>query len=351
MTDRRHTPTALALAASIAILAAACGGDSDESPGNTTDTAPAMADTASDTGEQADTEPVQHDSGSDTGSPDDGGVADVETDTADSADDDTGKRDTGTDAGDTGSDDAGEAEGSKSGSIVIVQTRDDSGVEYSAVGGFAKGASSSCTTTASQNNCEVVDCSGDDDPGTDVSAGTITVTGGTNDLTMQPTTTNSTILYSASNEEELWDGTQTLTFSAAGDTVPAFSTDVSPPADVTLQSPALPAQGSPLQVDASSDLDIEWDTSNLSSGRFTVLLGRTTANSVRCDWSATSGSQTIPSSLLSDIEDVPSPTYSFSVEAGQTVTTGDYEVAISTGEKADDGDSSSAGGAGDLTFQ
>jgi hypothetical protein len=265
----------------------------------------------------------------DAGMTDGGGTADGGT--TDAGDDET---DTGDNGGGT----------MKTGSVNILQTRTAGTVAYSGSASFTEVDSSgdgsgSCETTE-EGSCSVQVCDKNQDGGGDTmfrSAGEITISGGAQEITM----TKDGDSYSTQGTGEVWNNSHTLTVEAAGDVVPMFSGEISPAANTTLNSPDTPgATEGPWTVDTTSDITVEWDTTDIDSGQFAVQLanGNDSQSSVLdCSWDATSGSETIPSSLLGEMVTGEGGNYSFGVGAETSVTEGEWNIEIGAVEGLDNG--------------
>ena len=307
-----------ALFSMFVFAAVACGGDDNGNGDGTTDGGGTTADAGmTDGGGTAD-------GGTTDGGTTDGGV----------------EEDTGNNGGGT----------MKTGSVGLLQTRTEAAgqetVSYSATASFTEvetsgDGSSSCETTE-EGSCSVQVCDKNQDGGTGEtmfrSAGEITISGGAQDLTM----TKDGDSYSTSGTNEVWNNSHTLTVEAAGDVVPMFSGEISPAANTTLNSPDTPdgATGGAWTVDTTSDITVEWDTTDIDSGQFAAQLsnGNDSQSSVLdCSWDATSGSETIPSSLLGEMITGDGGNYSFGVGAETTVTAEDWDIEIGAIEGIDNG--------------
>lgn len=130
-----------------------------------------------------------------------------------------------------------------------------------------------------------------------VSAGTLTISGGSiGTVTVTPDSSNS---YQYQAGGMLFTAGQTLTVSASGATVPAFGQEsiVAPPL-LQLQAPS--ATGSTYVIPTSSDLAVAW--SGGQSGAQVVLEGTVQAGSgydyFACTWDATPQNALVPQAVL-----------------------------------------------------
>ncbi len=275
--------------------------------------------------------------------------------------------DTGTEMADTDNggdqDSGGTTTTPKTGTVNILQIRKatDAGslVTYSPEVTFERvtepGDSSRCTAQT-QGSCTFRDCARAEDqkPTTEpVSAGTVTIAGD-QELTFEPGDDNT--YDPEGGQGQIWESDRTIEISAAGDTVPAFSTELDALADITLQSPSLPAEGSSMTFDTSESLPVEWETDGLEGGDFRVALissndSRTTQ--IECEWDAGSGAEEVPAGMLGDmIQTDGGGTFIFAAGDLQTTDAGDYEVSVSALEVLDDGDATTSAAIGsDATFE
>ncbi len=249
----------------------------------------------------------------------------------------------GADDGDGNGNGASDGGGTtKTGTVSIMQTRSEAAgeetVNYSAQAGFVETISEgegSCETTE-EGSCTVEVCDGEGGDGGEVehrSAGEITVSGGAQEITM----TKETDTYTTSGSGEVWTNDDTLTVEAAGDEVPAFTGELQPPANATLTSPETPDGA--WEIDTTSDIDVEWDAEEIDSGEFTVNLVNTgdPGSSLYCIWDVTSGSETIPASLLGEMSTGAEGSYNFTVDAETSVSADDWDVEIRAFESFESG--------------
>jgi len=139
----------------------------------------------------------------------------------------------------------------------------------------------------------------------DSSAGDVTVSGLGVDggaVTLRwNTTTMKYESFAAANSGPLFTGGETLTASAPGDTVPAFTQTVTAPSRVTVTQPACLSGGCGA-LDRSTPYRVNW--SGGTQGTVTVtLFGNDGTNSigVSCTATAAAGTLSVPTSLLAHL--------------------------------------------------
>jgi hypothetical protein len=96
-----------------------------------------------------------------------------------------------------------------------------------------------------------------------------------------------------------------VSISAAGDEIPAFSSTIEVPAQITMTSPATPPPGDPstprtLVVDRSQPLTLAW-TGGGSGVAVVFLLGGDGTTSLSCRFSASAGTATIDANTLGQL--------------------------------------------------
>jgi hypothetical protein len=162
----------------------------------------------------------------------------------------------------------------------------------------------SCTTTVS-GACKLEVCVAPPPAPPFASAGTLTLTGGTHTLTVAPMA-NGSYSQLVDATQTLWSGGETLTLTASGATVPAFSTSVTAPAPIVVAAPAAPAGGAKLTVSRSSDLTFTWTGGGGATvgGGISAVYG-STAESVTCTVPASAGTFTLPASLIAQLPASP----------------------------------------------
>jgi hypothetical protein len=154
---------------------------------------------------------------------------------------------------------------------------------------------------------------------TEVSAGTLTVSGGTAPVVIAPTNTAGYVSYSYQSTSGAGDGGpsfaagDTLTVSASGAAAPAFSATVTVPGTIQVTEPPPPSptlpDGAPLvfpmlaaPIARTTDLPIAWTGG--SSGNVLVALS-SSGTSIECLFPESAGSAVIPAAALSYLPQTP----------------------------------------------
>lgn len=182
-----------------------------------------------------------------------------------------------------------------------------------------------CTSMQQIGACKLAMCS-TSPPTNAASAGTVTIAGAAMPITLAPrgddTYAQLTVMTS------LFSGGESITFSAAGAEVPAFSQALTMPSKATITSPAEPPQDSPfLIVDRTRDFTVAW--AGGGSGELQVsLFGTTGGPTLTCRFPASAGTATVPSAALMML---PAGMGGFAMAAiAETdVVAGDYGVTLS----------------------
>jgi hypothetical protein len=158
-----------------------------------------------------------------------------------------------------------------------------------------------------------------------LSAGTITVTDTSRDAEAATLSFESPTDYQVA-QGFMWSGGDTVSFSAAGATVPAFSGSLVGTTAPTLLSPTLGVNG--FFISASTDLTVTWTPAGPSGATFFVVLTPVAAAPgmmVGCVSDDSAGTLTVPASLLA--QGLPGD-----LEFGRTVATdvqaGSYRVQL-----------------------
>jgi len=151
-----------------------------------------------------------------------------------------------------------------------------------------------CTTVQTVGACVVMDCP--DTDASSVSGGTVTITGAAEPITLTPSTTGH---YDARvSPDPLFNGGETLTFTASGGDVPGFTKTIKAPSKPTITQPAKPAsQVSPLVIDRSKDLMVAWTGGG--NGTMDVSLAGAADRRVSCRFDTSTGHGKVPSAALS----------------------------------------------------
>jgi hypothetical protein len=169
---------------------------------------------------------------------------------------------------------------------------------------------------------------------TNVSAGTITITGGSpNPIAFSPASDGS---YGGFTGTFSFTPGETLMVSAMGATVPAFVTTVVFPSPVTVTSPT----GTPT-IDHTKDLALTWSGGGNASVRATIQ--ESTADRavlIACLFSAAAGAATLPAAALSDLEAVRLGSganqgdLSIYSVGTRTISAGGFPVTVTAGSRA-----------------
>jgi hypothetical protein len=126
---------------------------------------------------------------------------------------------------------------------------------------------------------------------TPVGAGAVSISGPSGTLAL-PSSMNQ---YFAMVPGLKYTGGEALTFSATGDVVPAFSTVITFPANVTVTSPV------PTAVHKSGLMATWMPTTGSVVIRLTHFPGNSQGNFVNCTFDGSSGSGTVPSTALAEL--------------------------------------------------
>jgi hypothetical protein len=222
-----------------------------------------------------------------------------------------------------------------SGTINVTSFHSNSQSLYSAAASFVAGAvpsSPACTLTLI-GDCQASACiveSGDAGtnglPPTLVSAGTVTISGGSMTATMMPGANN---IYQASdNTQALFSGNEKLTFATTGAAAPASSTFVIAPSSVTITKPAPAAT---YTITRASGFGLTWSGGGPGTVNVTIQSAITSTapgtpyGSVRCQFPATNGAATVPPGALAVL---PVGNASFQLAVANSVSTvvGDWLI-------------------------
>ena len=195
------------------------------------------------------------------------------------------------------------------------------------------GSSGWTCTTETSGSCKLNDCSGGATDGGTLppeyaSAGIIHVTAGSNTLTLTPDA-NATYAM-VTSQSRLWNAGQPIDFQAAGDVVPAFSATLPGIDPVVITVPVFPAAGAALSVNRSNALSVAW--SNGVAGSVFVMLASSGSSqhtlSVTCDFDASAGSGSVPSSLLAKLPATGQGSLSVNAGALQEQKQGDWQLNV-----------------------
>ena len=180
---------------------------------------------------------------------------------------------------------------------------------------------------------------------TDLSAGAVHITGGSKTVDLAPKSDNT---YSpAVGSSSLYDGGETLTVSADGKDVPAFTTSLTAPSKVTLAAPVVTA--SSLTVKRSTGVTATF--SGASSGSVVLYFSATSATmafALTCTFDAAAGGGTIPAAAFADFP-AGNGTFDFYVKQTGTLVVAPWEIHFTASKAVVD--PAGIALAGDATFE
>lgn len=180
------------------------------------------------------------------------------------------------------------------GAVFVTSDATATSAAFSAGAAFFTRTSPDLSVTAkSVGPCRVeVYGSGASAKDTDRSAGKLTITGGARSVVLTPAVDKT--YPTADGKSALFTGGETLTLTAEGADVPAFTTTVVAPAKLTLTAPAVPASG-PLGVARAKGVAATW--SGTSRGEVVLYFDATNgdeAHAATCIFPASAGAGTVP---------------------------------------------------------
>ncbi|HTL35584.1 MAG TPA: hypothetical protein VL326_20790 [Kofleriaceae bacterium] len=155
-----------------------------------------------------------------------------------------------------------------------------------------------------------------------VNAGTVTVTGLSQTLTLTPSSI--TNMYQPDNSANAFVGGETVNITGMGATAPAFTLSLTAPSLASITVPAKPSGTNPLAIDRSHDLAVAWTGGGASDIDF--VFGSTSGGpSLNCAFAATAGSGTIPTAALAMLP-AGSGSFSASTEVFKSVDVGEWRM-------------------------
>ncbi len=160
-----------------------------------------------------------------------------------------------------------------------------------------------CTVAPAGDACTITQCTagsgGDAGAPVAVSAGAITITGGTTPVNLTP---NGSGYDAVNGKTTLWNGGEELHAVAAGADVPAFDVKLTAPSYVTITAPVFPSQGGSVAIVRSQGLNVAWTGGAAGDVRVTVYGGSAQQTvTVTCNFPAAGGSGTLSASLLGNL--------------------------------------------------
>lgn len=208
---------------------------------------------------------------------------------------------------DSGGGDSGQPTKANAGYVFFSQTKTQNADTFSASAAFfvtpdAGTTGGGCSGQQVGSCCYVAPGSGGDagtTTPTAVSAGAITIKDGTTTLTtMTPSGTSYTAVTNPPTSALTWNAGDSLAVSAPGDTVHAFSGNVSAAALFVGVAPAL-SLITPVVVPRSSDFTVTWTSASGSIQLIAAAIKGTSSDGViTCSSATDTGTMTVPSSLL-----------------------------------------------------
>jgi hypothetical protein len=173
------------------------------------------------------------------------------------------------------------------------------------------------------NGCRVSSCPTQAATPMPNSAGTITIGGGAQPVTLMPRANGSYVPFQDSTHL-IWSGGQMLTVMATGDVVPAFSQTIVGPDSVSLTSSV------PITIDRSRDLTVTWTAATngeVEIDFFNLDPGGATDSSASCSFPASAGTATVSSAVLTQISTGKGSMVMYS-KSEQTTVSGDWLVGL-----------------------
>lgn len=181
-----------------------------------------------------------------------------------------------------------------------------------------------CTTAQTIGSCSFLQCMNGFPTG--VSAGTVTLTGAAQPITLMP---NPDKTYTAvtSTTTPMFSGGENVTFAATGADVPAFSKSLVMPSRATITSPSKPAAAASLVVPRGQDYSVTW--SGGGSGKVQVALFTlgTVPQRLICYFDASAGDGKVPTAALAMLS-AGAGSFAMATTAFMEVDAGDWAVQL-----------------------
>jgi hypothetical protein len=190
---------------------------------------------------------------------------------------------------------------------------------------FAMRTGAASCTEQTLGACTLTTCSGQAQPATNLSAGTITVTGAAIPITLTPKAdkTYETVL---SMTQPLFMGDETLAASGTGADVPAFSVSVTAPSRPTLTAPAMPASGSMLPINRAQAFHATWMNRSPAGKVYLYFSGpQGSGVSMSCGFDSTALGADVPASTLAMLP-AGAGTFSAGVVSSSTTDVGEWRI-------------------------
>ena len=180
-----------------------------------------------------------------------------------------------------------------------------------------------CRSLAMSGGCDVIECPGDPTIYGPHRAGTVTVTGAAVLISMTPSTEGLYGGFDAS--QEMFAGGTTLSVTATGDEVPAFTASLQAPGKAMITSPARPPNDT-LTIDRRSGLPVSWTGGSGAMG-VTVVGDGDLSRSVLCSFDASAGNGTVPAELLTMLP-AGQGSVGFVTQSETRVSDGDWDISF-----------------------
>jgi hypothetical protein len=250
----------------------------------------------------------------------------------DAAPGDDGGDGDGSDDADGGSD--GGSDGRTSGLPAIVwATNIDVTSPAGAVLGFEARASFStpddCVLLAATGSCRAERCTAGVQAPPVPHSGTITIEG--NNLVNLVPESDGTYPPASSVSGDLYDPGITVGVYSTGGTVPAFSADFPAPAITRFTAPALPSPTAPATFTRASGIGLVW-TPGVPAA-IIVIIGDTVGGRITCNIPGSSGSATIPDTVMNELSAGGGSFAAYTVVTGQRVA-GAFDITIVVAQAA-----------------
>ena len=159
-------------------------------------------------------------------------------------------------------------------------------------------------------------------------AGVITITGGKVPVTLTPDA-QSIYPSAADPASDLFSGGETITITAAGGAVPAFTASLVASGGIDVTLPLQPPGNGPLAVDRTSDLAFAWTGGG--TGKVVVNLNDGLGVKVRCTFDSAAGTGLIPKAALAALGPNSKGTFGLGAGTLKTVTAGNWSIPIVVG--------------------
>ena len=196
-------------------------------------------------------------------------------------------------------------------------------------------------------------------PGMPQSAGTVRIGGTAPEftLTYDRASQKYAPVPAVPTDQALFEGGDTVTFSAAGDVAPAFKASLVAPTSVSVTTPALAAGA--LSIDTNRDLTFAWTGSSAGELSFNVRSQTSGAGAVlastlvSCRFPASGGTGTIPSALLQRLaktDATTAATLTTDLSSAREVVVGDYDIHLAVGSVATTADGKTTYAASKVTI-